>query len=184
MQILNKAIIFAVNAHSGTVRKGTDIPYITHPLESCSIAASITNDKEIIAAAVLHDVVEDTSCTKEDLVNEFGERVAYLVMSDTENKMRDIPAEKSWRLRKQATLDFLENATKAEQIICLSDKLSNLRAIHRDYKLIGDKLWKRFNNSCIVDQAWYYGGIAERLTFLKDTQPYIEYLELCKRVFG
>ena len=68
MDIVDKAIMFAVKAHSGDVRKGTDIPYIVHPIESCAIVASITDDKEIIAAAVLHDVVEDSDYTKEDLL--------------------------------------------------------------------------------------------------------------------
>lgn len=184
MDIVDKAIIFAVNAHSGDVRKGTKLPYIVHPIESCAIAASITDDKEIIAAAVLHDVVEDSNYTKEDLLKEFGERVMNLVCSDTEDKMRDIPLEKSWKLRKQATLDFLDKSTKEEQIICLADKLSNMRAIYRDYNRLGDKLWERFNQKNKNEHAWYYSGIAEKLTFLKETEAYKEYEELLKKVFN
>lgn len=184
MDIVDKAIIFAVNAHSGDVRKGTDIPYIVHPIESCAIAASITNDKEIIAAAVLHDVVEDSDFTKEDLLREFGKRVTDLVCSDTEDKMRDISAEKSWKLRKQATLDFLDKSTKEEQIICLSDKLSNMRAIYRDYNRLGDKLWERFNQKDKLEHFWYYNGIANRLTFLKETEAYKEYAKLMNKVFN
>lgn len=184
MDIVDKAIVFAVNAHCGAVRKGTDMPYIVHPIESCAIAASITCDKEIIAAAVLHDVVEDSEYTKEDLLKEFGERVANLVCSDTEDKMRDIPAEKSWKLRKQSTLNFLEKATREEQIICLADKLSNMRAIYRDYNCLGDKLWERFNQKNKNEHFWYYGGIANGLTFLKNTEAYKEYKELLRKTFG
>lgn len=183
MDIVDKAIILAVKAHSGAVRKGTKLPYIVHPVEACSIAASITDDKEIIAAAVLHDVIEDSDYTKEDLLKEFGERVTNLVCSDTEDKMRNIPAEKSWKLRKQATLDSLDKSTKEEQIICLADKLSNMRAIYRDYNRLGDKLWERFNQKDKNEHLWYYGGIAERLTFLKETEAYKEYIELLKKVF-
>lgn len=183
MTVLDKAIIFAVKAHSGAVRKGTKLPYIVHPIESCAIAASITDDKEILAAAVLHDVIEDSCCTKEDLIKEFGERVADLVCSDTEDKMRDIAAENSWKLRKEATLDVLDKSTKEEQIICLTDKLSNIRAIYRDYKQIGDKLWQRFNIKDKNEHFWYYGGIADRLTLVKDTVAYKEYVELLKKTF-
>ena len=183
MDIVDSAIIFAVKAHSGDCRKGTKTPYIVHPIESCSIASSITDDKEIIAAAVLHDVVEDSEFTKEDLLKEFGERVTNLVCSDTEDKMRDISADKSWKLRKQATLDFLDKATKEEQIICIADKLSNMRAIYRDYNRLGDKLWERFNQKDKNEHYWYYGGIAERLTFLKETEAYKEYVELLNKTF-
>ena len=183
MDIVDRAIILAVKAHSGDCRKGTKLPYIVHPIESCAIAASITDDKEIIAAAVLHDTIEDSSFTKDDLLKEFGERVANLVCSDTEDKMRDISADKSWKLRKQATLDFLDESTKEEQIICIADKLSNMRAIYRDYNRLGDKLWERFNQKEKNEHAWYYGGIAERLTFLKETEAYKEYIELLRRVF-
>ena len=184
MNILDKAIILAVKAHSGAVRKGTKLPYIVHPIESCTIAASITDDKEIIAAAVLHDVVEDTDVTKEDLLKEFGERVVNLVMSDTEDKMREIPSTDSWQARKQATLDRLRNATKEEQIIYIADKLSNLRAIHRDYITLGEKLWERFNQKDKNEHAWYYSGIADRLTLLTDTMAYKEYVELIRKTFN
>lgn len=184
VDILDKAIILAVKAHSGAVRKGTKLPYIVHPVESCAIAASTTDDKEIIAAAVLHDVVEDSVFTKEDLLKEFGERVTNLVCSDTEDKMRDISADKSWKLRKQATLDLLDKATKEEQIICLADKLSNMRAIYRDYNRLGDKLWERFNQKDKNEHAWYYSGIADRLTLLTDTMAYKEYVELIRKTFN
>ena len=183
MNILDKAIMLAVKAHSGAERKGTNLPYIVHPIESCAIASSITDDKEILAAAVLHDVVEDSNYTKEDLLKEFSERVTNLVCSDTEDKMRDTSAEKSWKIRKQATLDFLDKSTKEEQIICLADKLSNMRAIYRDYNRLGDKLWERFNQKDKNEHFWYYGGIAERLTFLKETEAYKEYVELLSKTF-
>lgn len=183
MDVLDKAIIFAVNAHSGAVRKGTDIPYIVHPLEAATIAASLTLDREIIAAAVLHDVIEDTDATQEDIIKEFGKRVAMLVMSDSEDKMKHLSPSQSWQARKQATLDFLDTATKEEQIVCIADKLSNLRALNRDYKKIGDELWNRFNQKDKTKHAWYYCGIVERLNWLKDTDSYKEYRELIKGIF-
>ena len=79
LNLVSRAVIFAAAAHDGQVRKGTDIPYIVHPMEAAAIAAGLTNDPEVIAAAVLHDVVEDTGTTKNELEAEFGSRVAELV---------------------------------------------------------------------------------------------------------
>ena len=68
MDILDKAIVFATKAHSGSFRKGTTTPYIVHPMEASAIVATMTDDKIILAAAVLHDVVEDTDYTIDDIV--------------------------------------------------------------------------------------------------------------------
>lgn len=182
--LIDKAICFAVKAHSGMKRKGTDIPYISHPLEAFSIAASITNDDKVLAAAALHDVVEDTDYTIEDIKREFGEEVAELVASDSENKREYLPAEQTWEIRKQETLEALKNSTMEEQIITISDKLSNVRAIYRDYFTIGESLWQRFNQKDKNKQRWYYESIAENLNLLRDTFAYREYVFLLNKIFG
>ena len=184
MDKLDLAIIYAVEKHSGSFRKMKNTPYILHPIEAASIAGTMTEDKDVIAAAVLHDTIEDTSATVDEVRKTFGDRICNLLLSDTEDKMRDISAEKSWKIRKQATLDFLENANKEEQIICLSDKLSNMREIYRDYVVLGDKLFLRFNNKDKKEHEWYYRGIGDRLTFLIDTIAYKEYINLLGEVFN
>ena len=185
MDILDKAIIFATKAHSGSFRKGTTIPYIVHPMEAASIVATMTDDKEIIAGAVLHDTVEDTDATLEDIKREFGERVADLVSAESENKREELPSEDTWKIRKQETLDHLKNHASIEaKMITLGDKLSNIRAIYRDYTTLGDKLWARFNQKDKSEHAWYYKSIAENLTELKDTFAYKEYLDLVNKVFS
>ncbi len=182
--LIDNAICFAVKAHSGMRRKGTDVPYVSHPLEAFSIAASITNDEKVLAAAVLHDVVEDTDYTIEDIKNGFGEKVAELVASDSENKRENLPAEQTWEIRKQETLEALKNSSREEQIITISDKLSNIRAIYRDYFTIGESLWQRFNQKDKNKQRWYYEGIAESLNLLRDTFAYREYVFLLNKIFG
>lgn len=181
---LNKAITFAAEKHSAKTRKGTSIPYIVHPMEAAAIAAYLTDDLEIIAAAVLHDVVEDSDATKEDLEKLFGSRVAELVASDSEDKMEHIPASASWRMRKQATIDQLESTDRDGQIIVLADKLSNMRTLYKDYCLIGDEVWQRFNQKDKSEQGWYYRSIGEKLDKVKDTVPHREYMDLVDRVFG
>ena len=104
--LLNKAIIFATQVHDGQLRKGSNSPYILHPLEAAAIVSTITLDEEIIAAAVLHDVVEDTPATLAQVESMFGKRVACLVACESENKREDLPAADTWKIRKIETIDL------------------------------------------------------------------------------
>lgn len=188
-QLLTRAIIFAAKAHEGQIRKGTDIPYIVHPMEVASIVATMTSDEEVIAAAVLHDVIEDTGETKESVQQEFGERVAYLVASESENKREDRPAKDTWKVRKQETIDHLKNLNQDEDSmaikqIALGDKLSNMRAIARDYDSVGSDLWKRFNQSDPAEIGWYYRGMGEAVAdAVEGTAAYKEYVALVGKVY-
>ena len=111
--------------------------------------------------------------------------MARLVSAESEDKRDDLPSEATWKIRKQETLDHLKNkATKEEKMITLGDKLSNIRAIHRDYLEIGDKLWNKFNQKDKSEHAWYYKSIAEFLSDLSDTLAYKEYVELVGKVFN
>lgn len=183
MTILDKAIVYATEAHSGVFRKGGNSPYIVHPMEVAAIAARMTDDIEVIAAAVLHDVIEDTPTTAEQLEDMFGKRVVELVLADSDDKQYGQSTE-SWEIRKTKTLERIPKLIKDEQIVVLSDKLSNLRSIYHDYTQIGDELWKRFNVKDKSKQEWYYSGIAERLDKVKDSNAFKEYLELLVAVFG
>lgn len=182
--LLDNAICFAVKAHCNAFRKGTDIPYILHPLEAGAIAASLTANEEIIAAAILHDTLEDTDTTIDVLRNNFGETVTNLVLSDTEDKMKHLSAPVSWNARKKAAIEFLKTASEAEQIITLSDKLSNLRSIYAEYSVKGDELFNKFNQKDKAEHAWYYGEIAANIKDLRETVVYKEFTELLKSVFG
>lgn len=176
--MIRKAAVFAAEAHRGAVRKGGNIPYITHPLDTALIVSSLTEDEELIAAAVLHDTIEDAGVTLEELEKEFGHRVAALVAGETEDKS------KSWRERKQATIDRLAHAGRDEKILTLGDKLSNLRNTARDYLLIGDAVFERFNMKEKRWQGWYYTSMAEAFRDLSDFPEYREYIRLCRMVFG
>ena len=183
-QILNDAITFATKVHGEQYRKGTKIPYILHPLEAASIVGTMTTDEEIIAGAVLHDVVEDTDTTVEQVDELFGSRVAGFVASESENKREDLPAESTWKIRKQETLSHLKTAPIEIKMITLGDKLSNIRAINRDYNAIGDKLWERFNQKDKNEHYWYYNSIAECVSELSCFQVYSEYCELIEKTFN
>ena len=100
-KMVKKAAAFAERAHRGAVRKGTAIPYITHPLEAAVIVASITEDQELIAAALLHDVMEDAGVSREKLKAEFGSRVADLVAAGKREKVTHLNISKVHRERKR-----------------------------------------------------------------------------------
>ena len=176
--MIREAAEFAERAHEGVYRKGTKIPYITHPMETAAIVTAFTNEPEMIAAALLHDVIEDAGVTKEELEEKFGPRVAFLVESESEDKSR------SWMERKGTTVEHLKSATRDEKILALADKLSNIRSTVRDYLVLGDEVWQRFNQKDKEMQGWYYKGVAEALKEFKGHIYYEEYLMLCDKVFG
>ncbi|MFR5601248.1 MAG: HD domain-containing protein [Lachnospiraceae bacterium] len=176
--MLKEAVAFAAKAHEGAVRKGTTIPYITHPMETAVIVSLMTSDEEVIAAAVLHDVLEDTAVTIEQLREKFGTRVAELVLSETEDKR------KSWKERKAWGIRRAREASREGKIMMLGDKLSNLRSTARDYLLLGEQIWERFNEKDKAMHAWYYCGIADALKDLEPYPAYQEFVMLCKKVFG
>ena len=182
-KLLDKAIKFATEAHEGQLRKSTSIPYILHPMEAAAIVGTMTTDDEIIAGAVLHDVVEDTDTTVEQVRELFGGRVADFVASESEDKREHLSAQSTWKIRKQETLDHLKTAPIEVKMITLGDKLSNISAINRDYNTIGDELWQRFNQKDKNEHYWYYQSIADCLTELKDYQVYKEYCELVQKTF-
>ena len=181
--LLDRAITFAVKAHQGMERKGKGFPYIVHPMEAVCIVATMTNDQELLAAAAVHDVIEDTDTTAEDLKKEFGERVAMLVEAESDDKTGGSKAE-TWHQRKQDTLDRLRNADLDIKIVALGDKLSNMRAIAHDYAVLGDELWNRFTVKDPAEHAWRYHALAEALNDLSDTDAYKEFHTLVNKTFG
>ena len=183
-ELLDRAIMFAVRAHAGTERRGRGFPYIVHPLEAVEIVATMTPDQELLAAAALHDTVEDTDVTIEQIRAEFGDRIASLVASDSDEKVSGVSAEQSWVIRKQAAINRLSHASREAKTVALGDKLSNMRAIARDYAMQGDDLWNLFRVKDRRDHEWHYRGLADALRELQDTFAYKEFESLIDQVFG
>ena len=184
MTKLEEAIVFAKNAHAGVKRKGSDTPYILHPIEAMMIVASMTDDEEVMAAAILHDTVEDTHVTLKEIKERFGQRIAELVALESENKREDQPPEETWMIRKQESIEHLRTASHEAKMICIGDKLSNLRQMARDYKLFEENIWKRFNQKDKMMHAWYYDSL---FSILRDEFPNApataEYTKLFFEVF-
>lgn len=176
--LLDQAIHFAVDAHAGMERRGKGFPYIVHPLEAVAIVATMTSDQTLLSAAALHDVVEDTPVTIEQIHDTFGADVAALVAAESHN-----PGE-GWRESRQHTLERLRTATRNCKIVALGDKLSNMRAIARDYRDLGPQLWQRFNApNGADDYAWYYRSLVVALQELHDTEAHQELARLVQEVF-
>ena len=183
-ELLDRAIVFAVRAHAGTERRGKGYPYIIHPIEAVEIVATMTSDQELLAAAALHDTVEDTDVTVEQIRAEFGDRVAALVASESDTFEEGVSEEDSWHARKQAAIDRLAKASHDAKIVALGDKLSNMRAIARDYAVQGDSLWNLFHAKDRRDHEWHYRGLADSLRELEGTFAYKEFENLINQVFA
>ena len=178
--MLEDAIAYAAACHKGAVRKGTDRPYILHPVEALQILSSMGADRNLLIAGILHDVLEDTDATLRDITDRFGPDVAALVNSHTEDK-RQI-----WYMRKLHTIHKLPAENIRSKMLTLADKLSNLRSLWRDYQTVGEALWSRFNAPKHM-QAWYYSkvrdGLAELQEYPETADAYREMVRLYQALF-
>ena len=181
--VLEQAIQFAVDAHAGQKRKDGS-PFILHPLEDAAIVSTLTDDLEVIAAAVLHDTVEDTKTTLNDIMQTFGPRVHALVKGETENKRPALPPWETWKIRKEESLADLASADDpAIRILWLGDKLANMRALYRAHIAKGQAAFDRFNIHDPLAHKWYYGEILRLLEPLAATAAYKEYSTLYHAIF-
>ena len=181
---LDKAIYFAVKAHSGVERRGKGFPYIVHPMEAMAIVATYTNDQEMLAAAALHDVVEDTNYTEEDIRKEFGDRVAKLVASESDLVVNDKPESDSWVERKKFAIERLKGLDRDAKIVAMGDKLSNARAMLQDYQNMGEELWSKFHVTDPKLHKWHYEGLRDSLSELKGTFAYNEFSFIVDKLFS
>ncbi|MFZ4439886.1 MAG: HD domain-containing protein [Syntrophales bacterium] len=149
-----KAIEFAAKAHSGQYRKGTKLPYIVHPLGVAKILIEYGCPEQLIVAGILHDTVEDTPVTLDDVKKTFGWDIADLVEAASEPDKSD-----EWENRKKHTIGMLKSLSRDAAILVLADKVDNIRAIREDLERNGESLWDRFNRPK-EKQKWYYESLA------------------------
>ncbi|HEY8488513.1 MAG TPA: HD domain-containing protein, partial [Thermaerobacter sp.] len=126
---------FAVWAHGGQTRKGKDVPYITHPLAVALTLARAGCAEDVVIAGLLHDVVEDTSVTLEEVRDRFSPAVADIVAACTEDKR--LP----WEERKARMLETLAGAPLPVKLVACADKLHNIRDLRADYQQVGERVW-------------------------------------------
>lgn len=182
--MLLKAYRFAETAHRGQWRKGSREPYFVHLIEAAGIVQTLTADVKVAAAALLHDVIEDTGFGYEDIEHEFGSEIAEMVAAVSEDKQRERAPEESWFDRKAEAIAKLADASREVKIITLADKLSNIRSTYEDCQQRGSAVWEKFNQKDKQAHAWYYREILLRLEELSSTAAYEELRETVEAVFG
>lgn len=165
--IIEKAMEFAAVKHEGQFRKGTNIPYIIHPFGVAFILQKGKQSDEVIAAGLLHDTLEDTDTTEDELREYFGEEILKLVKAASEPDKS-----LSWEERKQHTIAELPNRSNEELAVIIADKLHNLRSIQADVEQNGDHVWSRFKRGK-RDQSWYYMAICHEVESRKQEVPFI-----------
>ena len=164
MNKIEEAIIYATVMHQGKVRKLVGTPYILHPLEVAQILATMTSDQDVITAGILHDIVEDTDGTLEEIEKRFGERVASMIASESETDYPGEQHDENWKRRKEDSLKILKNTDdNGVRMLWLADKLANIRSQAGAYSEQGEKMWENFNQRDPKMQHWYYRTVAEQL---------------------
>ncbi|WP_051656439.1 HD domain-containing protein [Butyrivibrio sp. AE3004] len=162
MEKIEEAIIYATIMHQGRTRKLGEKPFILHPLEVAQILSTMTDDEDIITAGILHDIVEDTDGTLNEIEKRFGKRVADLVNSESENKYPEESRGTSWKRRKEESLLVLKNSSDiGVKMLWLADKLSNIRSLAGAYSEKGEEIWESLNQSDPEQHRWYYQSIGE-----------------------
>lgn len=136
------AIRYATQAHAGQKRKGKEDPYIMHPLSVGILLAHAGADEKVVIAGILHDTIEDTAVTREDLEKEFGEDIAAMVDDVTEQD-KSLP----WAERKKAALDHIPHMTTGSLMVKAADVMHNMTELIEDYKIHGDDMFRHFNAS-------------------------------------
>ena len=182
MDLIFPAIEFAARAHAGQYRKRTKIPYIVHPLAVAKLLIENNFPAQVVAAGVLHDTVEDTNVTLDEIRAAFGDEVASLVGAVTEP-----PRTFSWEERKRAILRQMETAPLSVLAIECADKLDNLRDIQAHSARDGEAVWERFNRPKPY-QHWYYASIAQvflrRISNSDDSLLFRDFVDAVQAVFG
>ena len=163
MNMLEEAIVYATIMHQGKVRKFGGRPFILHPMEVAQILSTMTDDMEVISAGILHDVVEDTDGTLGEIEKRFGERVAELVHSESEDEYPGEDKSATWQRRKEGSLLNLRKSRDiGVKMLWLADKLANLRSLSQIYSEQGEAMWAELHGNS-DRQHWYYKNVAEAL---------------------
>jgi len=160
---IEAALAMAARAHRDQVRKGTDVPYIVHPVSVGWILQRHGFDEELVIAAILHDTVEDTELELATIRGAFGDDVAGLVDAVTEKKV-EAGVKRPWRVRKAEALDHVMHAAD-ERVAALkaADLLHNLHSTITELRANGASVWKRFN-APPEDWIWYHRELGAKIS--------------------
>jgi (p)ppGpp synthase/HD superfamily hydrolase len=137
--LVEKASLIAFVAHAGQVRKDGGSPYVIHPYMATLILSSYGFEERVLAAALVHDVLEDTQVTAEQLEGLLGADVVAIVRVLTEDKA--LP----WETRKEQYVEAIRHASPEVKAVSLADKIHNLESLFAAHAVQGAEIWKVFN---------------------------------------
>jgi GTP pyrophosphokinase len=171
-----QAMVYASVAHAGQVRKGSEVPYLSHLLAVTALVLEHGGTEDEAIAALLHDTVEDCGGTErgEDVRRRFGDAVADIVLGCSDTMETPKP---EWRRRKENYLAHLPHAGPSVQLVSAADKLHNAQSLLASHRQIGAALWPRFSGGK-TGTLWYYGRVTE--SYDRDQarlRPLVEELE-------
>jgi len=160
-----RAVGFAARLHADQLRKGTDVPYISHLIGVAGIVLDNGGGQDEAIAALLHDAIEDqascypggASALRHEIRAQFGEGVLEIVESCTDAETIPKPP---WMARKQAYIAHVEHASDGARLVSCADKLHNARTIVSELRVLGDGLWSRFSGGK-ENSLWYYRELAK-----------------------
>ena len=178
MDKIEYAIYYATKAHKGQRRKMEDIDMIFHPFTVGMILQRNGQNEDVVAAGILHDVVEDTEKTFEDIENEFGKTIRDYVYDASEPDKT-----LSWKERKLHTINHIKNAPLGSKLIVACDKISNLEDALSNMKKYGeDKVLNRNPE----EQEWYYTSVYESCIngVDKNNEIFKRYEKVLKELFN
>lgn len=176
-QNIKKALDYAIFYFTGKKRKILDKPYLSHALETMLIASSLTSDENVLISALLHGVVKNSDSNIIEIKKYFGMNIAEKILFMT-NMEENFNNEKDWSEGKKNILYKLDNANIEIKILVLSNELSKLREIDKDFETYKDKVWSYFNEPDKNKHKWYHEEVLERLYPLRLSGAYDEYKEL------
>ncbi|MBK1990237.1 bifunctional (p)ppGpp synthetase/guanosine-3',5'-bis(diphosphate) 3'-pyrophosphohydrolase [Sphaerospermopsis aphanizomenoides BCCUSP55] len=169
-----QALTYAHELHATQKRKASDVPYITHLLGVASIALEYGANEDEAIAALLHDAIEDQggAATREEIRSRFGNTVTAIVDGCTD---ADTTPKPPWRERKEKYIAHIPTVSPSVLLVSAADKLHNVRSIIKDYRIINDAVWERFQGGK-EGTLWYYRSLADAFGKNQVT-PLVEELE-------
>lgn len=189
---LAQAFTYVYNAHANNFRKGTEIPYIVHPMDVASILMKNGASKMLTAAGLMHDLVEDTDVGLVEINNFYGSRIAELVKAVSELDESDQPyptdgKARSWKVRKEHSINTIKAAGWEVKLLSCADKLANIRDMISDRNNDAEYMWERYNADK-DEQEWYYSSMLEAYCegddSIVNTQIYADCRKCVDELFG
>lgn len=179
LELIDYAIYFATKAHTGQKRKSEpEVDMIFHPFTVGMILQRAGANTNCVIAGILHDVVEDTKYTLEDIKNEFGPEIANIVDEVSEDKSL------KWKERKIEAINKIKTASIEGKFVECVDKISNLETLYALYKEEGEKVWESFNKPK-EEQKWYYTSMydAVLMNTTEENKLFERYKKILDKLF-